>query len=215
MIAKLATLSLKERNSNRLLLIGSGGHARALIDIIESASDWRIVGLVGQSTEIGAKIFGYPVLGSDENLDHLRGFADGAILAMGHLGSATKRQDLALRLQALDFITPVIVSAHGFVSRHASLGPGTTVGHGAIVNAGASVGSHCIINSKALIEHDAIIGDHCHISTGVLINGGVSIGAASFIGSGSIVREGLVLPSETIVGAGKRVMGWPLSKESK
>lgn len=195
----------------RLLLIGSGGHARALIDIIESASDWQIVGLVGQSTEIGAKVFGYPVLGCDDNLVDLRDHADGAILALGHLGSATKRQDLAQRLQALDFITPPIVSAHAIVSPHASLGPGTTVGHGAIVNAGARVGSHCIINSKALIEHDATIGDHCHVSTGVLINGGVSIGNASFIGSGSMIREGLVLPSQTVISAGKRVMGWPLS----
>lgn len=212
MITKVATLSLKQRISNRLLLIGSGGHARALIDIIESASDWRIVGLVGQSTEIGAKVFGYQVLGCDDNLDDLRDLADGAILALGHLGSATKRQDLAQRLQALNLVTPPIVSAHAIVSPHASLGPGTTVGHGAIVNAGARVGSHCIINSKALIEHDAIIGDHCHISTGALINGGVSIGSASFIGSGSMIREGLVLPSRTVVSAGKRVMGWPLSR---
>jgi sugar O-acyltransferase (sialic acid O-acetyltransferase NeuD family) len=212
MITKVTTLSLKEINLNRLLLIGSGGHARALIDIIESASDWRIIGLVGQSTEIGAKVFGYPVLGCDDNLVDLRDLADGAILALGHLGSATKRQDLAQRLQALDFMTPTIVSAHAIVSRHASLGPGTTVGHGAIVNAGARVGSHCIINSKALIEHDAVIGDHCHISTGVLINGGVSIGRASFIGSGSMIREGLVLPSQTVISAGTRVMGWPLSK---
>ena len=203
---------LKQGGVHRLLLIGSGGHARALIDIIETTSDWRIVGLVGQSTEIGAKIFGYRVLGCDVNLDSLRDLADGAILALGHLGSATKRQDLAKRLQALHLITPPIVSAHAIVSPHASLGPGTTVGHGAIVNAGARVGSHCIINSKALIEHDAIIGDHCHISTGVLINGGVSIGNDSFIGSGSMIREGLVLPSQTVISAGKRVMGWPVSK---
>jgi len=204
--------SLQKTDVHRLLLIGTGGHARALIDIIESASQWRIVGLVGQSTEIGAKVLGYPVLGCDDNLVDLRDLADGAILALGHLGLATKRQDLAQRLQDLDFMTPTIVSAHAIVSRHASLGPGTTVGHGAIVNAGARVGSHCIINSKALIEHDAIIGDHCHISTGVLINGAVSIGNASFIGSGSMIREGLVLPSQTVVSAGKRVMGWPLTK---
>lgn len=199
-------------DGHRLLLIGSGGHARALIDIIESAAQWRIVGLVGQTKEIGSKLLGYSVLGCDDHLVDLRNHADAAILALGHLGSATKRQDLAQRLQALDFMLPSIISAHAFVSPHASVGPGTTVGHGAIVNAGARVGSHCIINSKALIEHDAIIGDHCHISTGVLINGGVSIGQASFIGSGTMIREGLVLPFQSVVSAGKRVMGWPLSQ---
>jgi sugar O-acyltransferase (sialic acid O-acetyltransferase NeuD family) len=204
--------SLNKRDAQRLLLIGSGGHARALIDIIESTSEWQIVGLVGRSTEIGSRIFGYPVLGGDDDLIDLRDSADGAIIALGHLGLATKRQNLAQRLQDLDFIMPSIISAYAIVSRHASLGPGTTVGHGAIINAGAKVGSHCIINSKALVEHDAIIGDHCHISTGVLINGGVSVGNASFIGSGSMIREGLALPPQTVVSAGKRVMGWPLSK---
>jgi sugar O-acyltransferase (sialic acid O-acetyltransferase NeuD family) len=204
--------SLHRSDLHRLLLIGSGGHSRALIDIIESASQWRIVGLVGQSTEIGVKVLGYPVLGCDENLLALRNLADGAIIALGHMASATKRQVLAQRLQALNFVAPPIVSAHAIVSPHASLGPGTSVGHGAIVNAGARVGSHCIINSNALIEHDAIIGDHSHISTGVLINGAVHIGNASFIGSGSMIREGLVLPPQTVVSAGTRVMGWPLFK---
>lgn len=199
----------RARGGNRLLLIGSGGHARAVIDIIESASEWQIIGLLGQSSEIGSMVLGYPVLGSDDNLAVLRNHADGAILALGHLGSATKRQALALHLQSLDFMMPAIVSAHAVVSRHAALGAGTTVGHGAIVNAGARVGRHCIINSQALIEHDAVIGDHCHISTGVVINGGVSIGEASFIGSGSMIRESLVLPSKTVISAGKRVMGWP------
>ena len=47
-----------------------------------------------------------------------------------------------------------------------SLGSGTSVGHGVIVNAGARVGDYCIL-SNSLIEHDAVIGDYCHVSTGV------------------------------------------------
>lgn len=203
---------LQKGGVEQLLVIGTGGHARSVIDIIESGSDWKVKGLVGEPSEIGNKVLGYPVLGCDDNLEVLRKYAEGAILAIGHLGSANKRQELAQSLLALDFMLPSIISAYAIVSQHASVGPGTTIGHGAIVNANATVGSHCIINSNALVEHDAIIGDHCHISTGALINGGVSIGDACFIGSGSMIREGLVLPAHSIVSAGKRVMGWPLSK---
>lgn len=193
-----------------LLLIGCGGHARSLIDLIESAADWRIHGLVGLLDQVGSRVLGYPVIGCDDDLPALREECPAAVLATGQLQDSAPRVRLAEQLEQFGFQIPVLISPHAVVSRHAQLGLGTTVGHGVIVNAGGVVGDHCIINSRALIEHDVQIGNHCHISTGVLVNGGVTIGSGSFIGSGAMIREGLNLPPLTVIGAGKRVMGWPL-----
>ena len=196
-----------------LLLIGCGGHARSLIDLIESAAEWHIHGLVGLSQQVTDTVLGYPVIGSDADLPKLRKNCSTALLAVGQLTSPATRQHLARVLKELEFTFPVLISPYAVVSRHAQLGPGTTVGHGAVVNAGATVGSHCIINSLSLVEHDVHIGDFCHVSTGVLLNGGVSVGSSSFIGSGTMIREGLCLPPHTVIGAGKRVMGWPLRNQ--
>ena len=193
-----------------VLLIGCGGHARSLIELIESAAEWRIHGLVGLPEKVGSSLLGYPVLGCDADLPALRAECPAAVLAIGQVPDPAPRKRVAAELELLEFQLPVLISPHAVVSRHAQLGPGTTVGHGVIVNAGAVVGAHCILNSRALIEHDAHIGDHCHISTGVLVNGGVRLGSGSFIGSGTMLREGLELPSHTVIAAGKRVMGWPL-----
>jgi sugar O-acyltransferase (sialic acid O-acetyltransferase NeuD family) len=193
-----------------LLLIGCGGHARSLIDLIESTGQWHIHGLVGLPEQHGSSALGYPVIGSDADLPSLREACPAALLAIGQLPDPAPRQRLAAQLEQLGFHCPVLISSHAVVSRHAQLGPGTTVGHGVIVNAAAVVGAHCILNSSALIEHDVQIGDHCHISTGVLVNGGVRLGSGSFIGSGAMIREGLELPDQTVIGAGKDVMGWPL-----
>ena len=193
-----------------LLLIGCGGHARSLIELIESAAGWQIHGLVGLPQQVGDRVLGYPVIGCDTDLPALHKECQTAVLAMGQLPDPTPREHLAAELEQLGFQFPVLVSPHAVVSRHAQLGPGTTLGHGVIVNAAAVVGDHCILNSGALIEHDVQIGDHCHISTGALVNGGVFVGSGSFIGSGAILREGLYLPPLTVIGAGKRVMGWPL-----
>lgn len=201
--------------SQPLLLIGCGGHARSLIDVVENSGKWHVMGLVGLPEEVGREVLGYPVLGSDEDLPTLRQRCSNAVLGAGQIGLSTLRLRLASKLDSLGFVTPVVISSHAYVSRHAALGAGTTVGHEAIVNAGASVGGHCILNTKALIEHDAVIGDYCHISTGVLINGGVQLGSRSFIGSGAVVRDGLKLPAETVVSAGKRVMGWPIRREGE
>lgn len=193
-----------------LLLIGCGGHARSLIELIESASDWQIYGLVGLPEQVGKRVLGYPVLGCDDDLPALRDQCSTAVLAIGQLPNPVPRQELATMLEELGFHFPVLISPHAVISSHAQLGPGTTVGHGVIINAGVVVSSHCILNTRSVLEHDVQIRDHCHISTGVLVNGGVTVGPGSFIGSGAIIREGLNLPPLTVIGAGKRVMGWPL-----
>lgn len=193
-----------------LLLLGCGGHARSLIDLIEAEGQWRIHGLVGLPQQVGANVLGYSVLGTDADLPSLGAVCPAAVLAIGQLSNSAPRQRLAARLLQLGFHCPVLISPHAVVSRHARLGAGTVVGHGAIVNAGAEVGTHCILNTRALIEHDAQLGDHCHVSTGALVNGGVKLGAGCFIGSGAMLREGLQLPEGTVISAGKRVMGWPL-----
>lgn len=193
-----------------LLLIGCGGHARSLIGLIESTGQWQIHGLVGLPQQLGTKVLGYSVIGSDGDLLSLRESCSQTVLAIGQLPDPAPRQRLAARLKHMGFQFPVLISAHAVVSRHAQLGPGTTVGHGVIINAGVIVGSHCIINSGSLLEHDVQIGDHCHISTGALVNGGVRVGSGSFIGSGAVIREGLEMPDQTVISAGKRVMGWPL-----
>jgi sugar O-acyltransferase (sialic acid O-acetyltransferase NeuD family) len=199
--------------SEPLLLIGCGGHASSLIDVVESSCRWHVLGLVGLPEQVGENVLGYPVLGCDQDLPSLRQQCDHALLAVGQIGLAAQRQRLGDELKRLEFGLPVVISGRAHVSRHAQLGSGTSVGHGAIVNAGACVGDHCILNSNALIEHDAVIGDYCHISTGALVNGGTRIGASSFIGSGAVLREALNLPPQTVISAGKRVMGWPMREE--
>lgn len=199
--------------SKPLLLIGCGGHARSLIDVVESTSCWHLLGLVGLPEQVGEEVLGYPVLGSDRDLPSLRQQCTHALLAVGQIGTQSHRQRLASELERLEFVLPAVISGRSHVSRHAQLGLGTSVGHGAIVNAGASVGNYCILNSNALIEHDAVIGDYSHISTGASVNGGAKIGTGSFIGSGSVLREGLNLPPYTVISAGKRVMGWPMREE--
>lgn len=193
-----------------VLLVGCGGHSRSLIDVIEAEDKWEIVGLIGLPEQIGERVLGYQVIGSDDDLKGLVRDVRYAVIAVGQVPDSIIRRHLAELIDDLGFTSPVIVSPYAVVSKHAVLGAGTVVGHGAIVNAGAVVGLHCIINSRALIEHDVSVKDHCHVSTGALVNGSVKIGPDSFVGSGAVIREGIKLPAKTIISAGKRVMAWPL-----
>jgi len=189
-----------------LLLMGAGGHATACIDVIEQDARWEVAGLVVSASEERQQLLGYPVLGADEDLAGLLGRFQHALVAVGHVRSAEPRLRLFELLQRLGYTLPAIVSARAYVSTHASLGSGTIVMHGAIVNAGARVGRNCIINSQALVEHDAVVADHCHVATAAVLNGGVRVGAGTFIGSGSRIREGVAIGERCLVGMGQLVL---------
>lgn len=189
-----------------ILLVGAGGHARACIDVIEREQRFRIAGLVGQIDEVGTTVLGYPVLGTDADVPALVSRFLNALVVVGQIKTPAPRILLFELLERCEAHLPVVVSPLGYVSRHAQVGAGTIVMHGAIVNAGASVGRNCIINSHALVEHDVVVGDHCHVSTSSAINSGVRVGAGTFIGSGSTVRQGLTIGERAVVGMGQRVL---------
>ena len=192
-------------NKLALILIGAGGHAHACIDVIEQHGQYQIAGLVGMPAELHTLHLGYKVIATDTALPELAKSYQSAIITVGQIRSSEIRRRLYQQATKLGFHLPVIVAPTAHVSRHATIGAGTIVMHGAIVNAGAVVGSNCIINSRALIEHSATVADHCHISTGALLNGNVRIGTGSFVGSGSIIQEGVVLGEGCVVGMGLSV----------
>lgn len=205
-----------------LLLVGAGGHARSCIDVIELEDRFIIAGLLGLPHEVGTRVLDYPVIGTDDDLLELAKQTGNALVSLGQIRTAEPRMRLFQQLEASGCGLPVIRSPRACVSRHARLGPGTIIMHGAVVNAGAVVGRNCIINSQALIEHDVIIGDHCHIATAATVNGEVYVGEGCFIGSGAVVRQGLRLGAGCRIGMGQRVLAdcaegacLPLRKDSE
>ena len=188
-----------------LLLIGAGGHAQACIDVIEQCGQFQIVGLVGTYEEIHATRLSYPILGTDEDLPQLLNRSRHACIAVGQLDTSERRITLYSRAIEAGFELPTIISPTAYVSRHATVGAGSIVMHGAVVNAGARIGLNCIINTHSLIEHGALVGDHCHISTGAILNGNVTVGNDSFVGSGSILKEGVSVGARCMIGMGVSV----------
>lgn len=189
-----------------LILIGGGGHCRSCIDVIESAGNYQIVGIVERDNTHAASIAGYELLGTDEDLPSLVAQYRSAVITVGQIKSADIRIRLFRLAQALGANIPVIVSPHAYVSRHARISDGTFVLHGALVNAQAEIGENCIINSQSLIEHDVTVESHCHISTGAKVNGHVHIETGTFIGSGAVIKEGVRIGSTCVVGAGVVVL---------
>ncbi|MFD1551236.1 acetyltransferase [Putridiphycobacter roseus] len=170
-------------NKKAIILIGGGGHCKSCIDVIESTNEFEIAGIVDSQLALGETVFGYPVLGKDEDLATLRKKYEHALITVGQIRSAKVRIKIFELLQSLEFNLPNIVAATAHIGKNVQLGQGTIVMHQVLVNSDTTIGDNCIINSKALVEHDCKVGDHTHISTAATINGTVTIGSECFIGS--------------------------------
>ncbi len=185
-----------------LLLLGGGGHCRSVIDVVECGGNYSVRGIVQPLTDGNQSVLGYPVLGDDTVLATLLDQGADALVTVGQIRTAALRRRLYEQLLVLKARLPILVSPLAHVSRHAWLGPGSVVLHGAIVNAAARVDVNAIINTQALLEHDVSVGQHCHIATGAKINGGVCIGDGCFIGSGAIIHQGVCIGNDCVIAAG-------------
>lgn len=182
-----------------IVVLGAGGHARSVCDVLLAGGEHRIIGLVdGQATQ---GFFSLPLLGGDEILALLRQEerAQGAFVA---IGSNAVRKKLYSRLRELGFYMVSAISPNAHVSPYATVGPGTAVMNGVVIGPCARVGEGCIINTNASIDHDDEIGDYSHIAPGAALSGGVIVGAGAFLGTGCRVIDGIHIGKDVILGAG-------------
>ena len=187
-----------------LILLGGGGHCKSVIDVAESAG-YTILGILDKPEEIGKHVFGYEVIGTD---DDMAKYADKAVfvVTVGQIKSPDLRIKLHKMLAEANCELATIIASTAYVSKYATIGEGTVVMHNAFINAGANVGKGCIINTSSIIEHEAIVSDYCHISTGSTVNGAAKVGEQSFVGSQSVVNQCVAIGERVVIGAGSAVI---------
>jgi len=174
-------------------LIGAGGHAKVIADILIACERAPVAFL--DDAPPHNHVLGIPVIKGLELVEP----GSAVIVAVGDNAA---RMRLARRYSVFD----VAVHPSATVSRDAEIGPGTVVMAGAVINPGARIGAHCIINTNATVDHDCLISDFAHVAPGATLGGGVQVGIASMVGLGASVSHGLVIGEHTIVGAGATVV---------
>lgn len=179
--------------SDSVILIGGGGHAKVVLDCVQSFGG-QVVGFLDDGIDAGTTILGVPVLGTIK--DYRNFLQHRFLIAIGNNGI---RRRIAQSLK-VDWYTAVHSSA--VVSPYASIGAGTVVMPRAVVNAGAIIGAHCIINTGAVVEHDNRIADYVHLSPSAALGGTVSVGEGAHVGIGASVRNNICICANCIIGAG-------------
>ncbi|MEI7595164.1 MAG: acetyltransferase [Bacteroidota bacterium] len=185
-----------------IVIIGSSGHARVVIDIVEKQNNYNIVGLIDPFRRIGEKTSGYNVIGKIENIielyDQYR--IDGCIVA---IGDNWVRHNEVERLVSIKddicFINAIHPSAQ--IGSNVKIGTGTVIMAGAIVNSNSSIGSHIIINTKASIDHDCVLADYSSLAPNSTLAGAVKIGSYTAVSLSATIVGSVNLGEHCLIGA--------------
>ncbi|MCI8314832.1 MAG: acetyltransferase [Lachnospiraceae bacterium] len=186
-----------------IILLGLGGHAYSVVDSIEQAGKYNIIGFLDTEEMQGKCYRDYRVLDTDDALQKYFDSGIGnAFVTIGFMGHGNVRNRLYRKLKDIGYTVPNIVDETSVISESAELAEGIFVGKNAVINANAKIGKMCIVNTGAVVEHDCTIGDFSHVAVGSVICGGVSVGKQTLIGANATVIQGKKIGNHCIIGAG-------------
>jgi len=184
-----------------LIVIGSGGHARSVIDAAMLSSQLNISGVLDIDFEEDTeeKILGVPVLGGMGFLKKISPEKTAIFLAVG---DNKIRKKISQIVEGHGFKSVNIVHPQACVSKEALFGNGNFVGAFANVGPGVKVGNYCILNTSSNLEHEVTVGNFCQFGPGAMVCGRSSISDNVFVGAGGIVIDKISIPDEVVIGAG-------------
>lgn len=192
--------------SKQVVIIGAGGHAKVIADIIQKSGD-IVYGFLDDNLKKGT------IIGNNENLKVIGDFNARFTLPIIHsdlefiiaIGDNSRRKEVSkTNVSSMKYYTAIHPSAN--IGIDVSIGEGTVVMANACINASTQIGKHCIINTGSVIEHDNHLKDFVHISPNTTLCGTVQVGESTHIGAGTTVKNNVDITSNCIIGAGAVVV---------
>ncbi len=185
-----------------IVVIGGGGHASVLVDILRT-QERNILAIVCPDDISQRRVFS-DIQHLKQDDDVLRFSPDEVLLVngVGMLPKSKLKRNLNHYYLSHGYQFETVIADSAQVSSFAVIELGAQVFAGAIVQAGAIVGGYSVINSGAIIEHDCNIGRYNHIAPNATLCGQVTTQEDVYVGAGSTVIQNLTLEQSSIVGAG-------------
>lgn len=188
----------------QILLYGAGGHAKAVLEMIQAIGAFRLAGIVDDNPALsGTSVLEIPVLGTRAVLPQL--LEQGVHLAANGVGGIINieiRVKLFELLESYGFAFPILRHPRATVEPSAHLGDGVQVFANAYVGSSTVLHEKCMVNTGAIVSHDCEIGRYTHIAPGCLLAGHVHVGERALVGMGVTTIIGLKIGDGARVGNG-------------
>ncbi len=180
---------------NKFILLGAGGHARSVADVILSSYDKPSIVFFDSNANVKGTLYGCEIVNSFPD-----NFKAPIIIAIG---------DNNIRKRIFDKSTGMnfgkVLSSKAYISERSKLGEGVFIGNFSHIGPEAEIGDNTIVNNNAVVEHEVKIGKHCHIAPNSAISGRCVLGDLVFVGVGATIINNITICSNVIIGAGATV----------
>jgi len=191
--------------NNGVLLVGGGGHASVLLEILIEQKI-NILGYVSPTRAAHQKLFSnLHWFKSDDDILQFEKSTIKLVNGIGSLPGNALRAGFYNKYKEIGYSFATLISKDASVSAYAYLEEGAQVMRGAIIQTGTSVGCNSIVNTGSIIDHDCSIGPNNHIAPGVSISGQVTSKANVHFGTGSSVIQSININENVVIGAGTTV----------
>ena len=182
-----------------VVIIGAGGHAKVIADIITKSND-NVIGFLDDNLDIQNKTIylNKTVLGTTKDIDKYKEY----YFIIG-IGNNNIRENIA---NSYDLKWYTAIHPNAIIANEVSIEEGSVVMAGSIINTGTKIGKHCIINTKSSLDHDNIIENYVHISPGATLAGTVHIKEKTWICAGATIINNITIAKNNIIGAGSVVI---------
>lgn len=193
---------IDHQDTKPIVLIGAGGHASVLAEIL--LAQGRVIrALISPDEPEHRAVFqGIEKLTNDRDIKQFHPNDIELVNGVGMLPGSQSRQEINQFFSALGYRFTSVICESAKISSFAKLHEGCQVLSGATIQAGAVVEDHSIINSGALVEHDCHVGAYNHIAPNAVLCGQVRTENSVFVGANATILPSLCLAQDSIVGAG-------------
>ncbi len=192
--------------SRQVVLIGAGGYAHALVEMLRLLGT-EVHGCCGLESATPPD-YAVPVtyLGNDKTVLAMPRDEVVLVNAIGSVGPPLVRRQVFERFKHAGFEFLRIVHPRAIVASDVQLGEGVQVHANAVLQPGVCVGDDSIVNFNTGVDHDCWIGTHVHLAPAVVFSGNVRVDDCSHVGTGAIVIQGITIGAGATVGAGAVVV---------
>tara|TARA_B100001059_G_C17757863_1_gene541015 strand:+ start:716 stop:1327 length:612 start_codon:yes stop_codon:yes gene_type:complete len=186
----------------RIALIGGGGLANEISDVIYENGDVIIGYFALKKTSIKLNFFG-----SKDDFYNYSSNVDYFVLAIG----ATDRNNLEIRkkvirkLKSQNIKLGKVISKKSTISKSAKISKGSYIANGAVIGPNVKIGPYSIIGSNSVVSHDSVVGSNVSIYPMSAISGNVNIKNNVIIGTGSRIISGVNISTGAITSIGSNV----------
>lgn len=174
---------------NRIVILGCGGHAKSILDVILFNNKNEDVIFVDKNAGENETILGFPVL-KDYNI------TDEKIIV--GIGDNTKRRELSQKYY--NNLT-TIISKNAYIGHEVKIGKGVFIAHHAHVGILTTIDDFCIVNTSASVDHECHLGKCTFIAPNVTLCGKVTVNENCFIGAGTTIVPNITIKSDTFIKA--------------